>query len=80
MDHRWLADEMPLGTMDPMFLHELALELNMTVGELKHGRGTPMSAHELCIEWPLYYEARKRERDREEQKAEARRGSGRFGR
>jgi hypothetical protein len=26
----------------------------MTVGELTHGRGTPMSAHELAVLWPIY--------------------------
>lgn len=29
----------------------------MTVGELLHGRGTPMTAHELTVRWPLFYEA-----------------------
>ncbi len=52
--------------MDPLYLHELALELNMTVAELTYGRGTPMSAHELCISWPLFFEYRAREAQRQE--------------
>lgn len=64
---------LPPGTVDPMFQCELALELGMTVGELTHGRGTPMSAHELSAVWPSFFRARQRERDRAERKAEQQR-------
>lgn len=37
-----------------MFLHELALELGMPVAEMC----ARMSARELCVDWPLYFEAR----------------------
>lgn len=54
-------------------MHELALELGMTVGEIKHGRGTPMSAAELTRDWPLYFAYRKREAERQEEKEKGRR-------
>lgn len=40
-----------------MFLHELALELKMPVGEMCER----MSAHELTVMWPCFFEARARE-------------------
>lgn len=49
---------MPLGIVNRMFLHDLALELSMTVGELF----ARMSAHELTVAWPTYFEYRERER------------------
>jgi hypothetical protein len=58
---------LPPGVMDPLTLHELALELNMTVAELTYGRGTPMSAHELCVSWPLFWEYQRREAQRREE-------------
>lgn len=58
--------ELPPGTVDPLFQHELALELKMTVGELMHGRGTPMSAHELAVCWPAFYAVKAREEKREQ--------------
>lgn len=51
-----------------MFLHELALELKMTVAELTHGRGTPTSAHELAVAWPAFFRHRESERVREAKK------------
>lgn len=59
--------------LDPLFLHELALELNMTVAELQHGRGTPTPLHELTVAWPAYFAYRGREQEREarEQEREA---------
>lgn len=51
---------MPPGVVDPLFLCELALELNMSVAEITHGRGAPMSAHELAVVWPTYYETKRR--------------------
>jgi hypothetical protein len=52
-----------------MFLHELALELHMPVGEMC-GR---MSLHELTVMWPAFFAAREQQRQREEAKAKARR-------
>jgi hypothetical protein len=40
----------------------------MTVGELMHGRGTPMSAHELAVVWPSFYQVKAREAKREADK------------
>lgn len=50
---------------DPLFEHELALELGMTVGEM-HQR---MSLEELTVRWPLYWAYRNRQRKRAEQQA-----------
>jgi hypothetical protein len=50
---------------DPIFMAELALELHMPIGEL----GSRMSAHELTVVWPAYFEYRQRVREREEQKS-----------
>lgn len=46
--------------MDPLFLHELALELGMTVQQMT----SQMSAHELCVSWPLFFQWRERDRER----------------
>jgi hypothetical protein len=56
--------------MDPIFLHELALELGMPVSEL----GERMSAHEVCVEWPAYFRTRQRMAERQQQKEEAQLG------
>lgn len=56
--------------LDPLFLHELALELNMTVAELQHGRGTPTPLHELTVAWPAYFAYRNREQERADKEAE----------
>ena len=69
--------ELPPGTVDPLFLHELALELKMTVGELTHGRGTPMSAHELCVSWPLFFDWRHKQAEREQERHQRTRSRGR---
>ena len=63
--------ELPPGTVDPIFMCELALELHMPVGEL----GDRMSAHELCVVWPAYfaYRHRKDERDQEHARMRSRR-------
>jgi hypothetical protein len=58
--------ELPPGVPDPMFMCELALELNMSLAELAHGRGAPMPLHELGVIWPTYFRARDRERKRAE--------------
>lgn len=56
--------ELAPGIVDPIFLCELALELHMPVGEL----GSRMSAHELAVMWPAYFQYREREREREEER------------
>lgn len=66
---------LPPGVADPIFQCELALELSMTVGELSHGRGTPMSAHELTVTWPLFFQWRAHEQERRQE--EAKQGGGR---
>src|ERR1700756_2928307 len=57
---------LPPGVVDRMFMHELALELGMPVGEMCRR----MSAHELAVEWPAFFRMRAREeadrRDAEE--------------
>ena len=55
-----------------MFLHELAERLHMTVQELTTGR-PGMSAHELTIGWPCYFEVREREEKRAAKREESRR-------
>jgi hypothetical protein len=62
--------QVPPGVVDPIFEHELALELGMTVGELHNGRGTPMSAHELSVRWPLFRAYQVRQQKRAEEQAE----------
>jgi hypothetical protein len=57
---------LPTGVPDPMFLHELALELKMPVAEMCQR----MSAHELGVEWPAFFAARERERERAEEARE----------
>lgn len=52
------------GLVDPLFLHELALELKMTIGEL----GDRMSARELQ-RWAVFFRVRA-ERARTQQLAE----------
>ena len=56
---------------------ELAERLHMTVGELMHGRGTPMSAHELGVMWPVYDLTVARMEQRAREKAERERPRGR---
>jgi hypothetical protein len=50
--------------VDPIFQHELALELGMSLGEM----GQRMSAHEMCVLWPAYFAHRARIREQEEEK------------
>ena len=54
------------GRVDPLFLHELALELKMPVGEMC----ARMSAHELAVSWPAYFRQRDMIARREQEKAE----------
>lgn len=63
--------ELPAGVADPLYVYELAEKLHMTVGELMHGRGTPMSLHELCVGWPAYYRRKSLILEREQEKANA---------
>lgn len=52
---------LPPGMVDPLFLHELALELHMPVGEMC----SRMSAQELTVLWPLFFQYREREAQRQ---------------
>lgn len=63
---------LPRGVADPIFMHELAELLHMTVGELCYGRGTPMSNRELCVDWPEYFAYKSREAKRQEQQQRGR--------
>ena len=67
MGQTWVL-QLPPGVVDPLFMHELALELGMPVGEMCER----MSAHELCVEWPAFFAWRQREADRQRQKEEQR--------
>lgn len=49
-----------------MFVHELALELGMPVGEMCRR----MSAHELTVLWPEFFAYRHREAAKQAEKAE----------
>jgi hypothetical protein len=59
----WVMELRP-GIVDPIFVHELALELRMPVGEL----GQRMSLHELTVAWPAFFAYRQRVREREDAK------------
>lgn len=52
--------------MDPIFLGRLALRLGIPIGEL----GARMSAHELCVFWPAFFEVEQRMQEREQQHQE----------
>jgi hypothetical protein len=60
--------QLPPGVVDPLFLHELALELHMPVGEMCQR----MSAHELTVLWPEFFAYRRREQKRQEDRARKR--------
>lgn len=66
--------DLPLGVMDPLFLHELALEMSKSVRELTTGE-PGMSAHELCVLWPAYFEVRGEMREEERIEEENRQAS-----
>ena len=59
--------KLPTGVVDPLFLHELALELHMPVGEMC----SRMSVAELTRDWPLFFAYRDRENKREADRQEA---------
>jgi hypothetical protein len=44
--------ELQPGMADPIFMHELAEHLHMTVGDV----GRRATAHEVTVGWPLYFE------------------------
>ena len=50
MGQVWMMSLTP-GVVDPIFLHELALELRMSVRQL----GETMTLRELTVEWPAYF-------------------------
>jgi hypothetical protein len=58
--------DLPLSVADPLFLHELALELKMPVGEMC----SRMSNYELCIAWPAYFQHRAKQAEQERLKQE----------
>lgn len=62
---------LPPGVADPWFMCELALEMNMPVGEL----GQRMSNYELCVVWPAFFAERERLRQIEIEKQERQRGA-----
>ena len=62
---------LPLGVADPWFMCELALEMNMPVGEL----GQRMSNYELCVVWPAFFAERERLQRIEMEKQERQRGA-----
>lgn len=59
--------QLPPGVVDPLFLHELALELKMPVAEMC----SRMSAHELTVLWPAYFAYRQRAQARAEGRSQA---------
>ena len=48
------VENLPIGLVDPISLHELAVELGMTVSELLNGRGSPTPIEEVAVWWPLF--------------------------
>lgn len=62
---------LPTGVPDPLYLHELALEMGKSIRELTTGE-PGMSAHELCVEWPEFFEVRQQMRDEEKAKQASR--------
>lgn len=66
--------QLPAGAVDPMFLCDLARDLHMTVAEITHGRGAPMSAHELGVMWPTYFRFHQLERNAIAKERESSRG------
>jgi hypothetical protein len=57
--------ELPVGIPEPIFLHELALKMGKSIRELTTGE-PGMSAHELCVEWPEFFAARRQIQEAEE--------------
>lgn len=63
---------LPPGVIDPIFQHELALELGMTVAELMHGRGAPVPLREIAVEWPVFFALRQRQAERQKEMGRSR--------
>ncbi len=66
--------------MDPISLCELAVQLGLTVSELEHGRGAPMSLQELTVIWPAYWAYQHRQQERDVKRAEAEQEKANLGR
>lgn len=64
--------ELPPGIPDPLFLHELALEMGKSIREMTTGE-PGMSAHELCVLWPAFFEVRQQIAKEEAEKQAGRR-------
>lgn len=47
----------PQGIVSDYFRCQLALKLGLTLSEMNHGRGAPMSDHELTVVWPAFFRA-----------------------
>ena len=62
--------QLPPGAVDPIFMHQLALELGIPVAEMCER----MSAKELTVDWPLFFAYRERERTREAERQAQGRG------
>lgn len=60
--------DLPLGVPDPLFLPELALKMHKSIRELTTGE-PGMSAHELCVVWPAYFEVAEKMRLEGEKRA-----------
>ena len=58
--------DLPMGTVDPMFRCELALELGKSLSELD----ASMSAFELSVVWPAYFRQRAEDQERARQRQE----------
>ena len=58
--------DLPPGTVDPMFMCELALELGKSLSELQDS----MSAFELSVTWPAFFRMRAEEVERERARQE----------
>jgi hypothetical protein len=58
--------DLPPGTVDPMFLCELALELGKSLREIEDS----MSAYELSVVWPAFFRQRAEEIERERARQE----------
>lgn len=66
--------KLPSGVVDPIFLHELAEAQGKSVRELTTGE-PGMSAHELCVLWPLYFEYKARDAERQKQQPQNAQGT-----
>jgi hypothetical protein len=65
---------LPMGVADPIFMCELALKMQMPIGELGHR----MSNHELNVVWPAYFEYDQAQREAAQEKANQKKGGRRL--